>query len=284
MRRLEAWLFAPQPVERLALVRVLAPLVILGFLSTRFIHADAWISTDSFLVPRSPIPDWRQPLFIPALPHWGAWAVAALTVLSGLALCSGFLTRVAAASFAAATAFLALADRLEAFTVSKLAPMIALALFFGPSGAGYSVDSWRQKEPPVTHISGGAVRFFQLFLVVMYSGSGIAKARGDWFSRPVLFTHLHDSYQTAFTYFLVGVVPAWVWSTLQLGTLTLEAGAPLWFALPWTRRPAFYAALSMHILIGLMFGPVIWFALLMSVLLIASYGPERWLVRRGQDH
>jgi hypothetical protein len=35
----------------------------------------------------------------------------------------------------------------------------------------------------------------------------------------------------------------------------------------------------MHALIGLMFGPVIWFALLMSTLLVCCYLPERWLVR-----
>jgi hypothetical protein len=32
-------------------------------------------------------------------------------------------------------------------------------------------------------------------------------------------------------------------------------------------------------MIGLMFGPVIWFSLLMMSLLIAGYAPERWLIR-----
>ena len=39
------------------------------------------------------------------------------------------------------------------------------------------------------------------------------------------------------------------------------------------------AGLGMHALIGLMFGPVIWFALLMSTLLVCCYLPERWLLR-----
>jgi hypothetical protein len=109
----------------------------------------------------------------------------------------------------------------------------------------------------------------------MYSGSGIAKLRGDWLTQPVLFTHLHDSYQTSFTYFLVGATPGWAWSALQLATVAFEAGAPLWFALRWTRRIAFFYGLAMHALIGLMFGPVVWFALLMSLLLIACFGPIR---------
>jgi len=32
-------------------------------------------------------------------------------------------------------------------------------------------------------------------------------------------------------------------------------------------------------MIGLMFGPVIWFSLLMIALLVPSYAPERWLAR-----
>jgi hypothetical protein len=122
-------------------------------------------------------------------------------------------------------------------------------------------------------VSGGTVRFFQLFLVTMYSSSGIAKIRGEWLTRPVLFTHLHDSYQTSVTHFLVGAMPAWGWSALQIATIVFEVGAPLWFALPWTRRIALFAGLGMHALIGLMFGPVVWFALLMSLLLVAAFGP-----------
>jgi hypothetical protein len=121
-------------------------------------------------------------------------------------------------------------------------------------------------------VSGGAVRFFQLFLVVMYCGSGIAKARGEWLTRSVLFTHLHDSYQTSLSYFLSRVVPGWMFIALQIATVLFEVGAPLWFALRWTRRSAFYLGLSMHALIGLMFGPVFWFALLMMVLLVACFG------------
>jgi hypothetical protein len=66
---------------------------------------------------------------------------------------------------------------------------------------------------------------------------------------------------------------------LQYLSLIFETAAPLWFALRWTRPYAFIYALGMHALIGLMFGPVIWFAILMSTLLVACYLPERWLLR-----
>jgi len=33
----------------------------------------------------------------------------------------------------------------------------------------------------------------------------------------------------------------------------------------------------MHAMIGLMFGPVVWFALLMAALLVGGWAPEAWL-------
>ena len=66
---------------------------------------------------------------------------------------------------------------------------------------------------------------------------------------------------------------------IQRAVLVFECFAPLWFALPWTRPYAMVFGLGMHLMIGVMFGPVIWFSLLMMTLLVASYAPERWLRR-----
>lgn len=111
---------------------------------------------------------------------------------------------------------------------------------------------------------------------------GIAKLRGDWLSGPVLWTHVHDSYQTAVTYFFIRTFPKSAWQILQWATLAFEVGAPLWFAWRPTRTVALVAGLGMHAFIGLMFGPVIWFALLMSTLLVASFAPPS-LLRRITD-
>jgi uncharacterized membrane protein YphA (DoxX/SURF4 family) len=286
LARARLWLERPQPIERLALMRIAVPLVLLGFFSSRLAHADHWLSPVGFRVPYLGGHDWRQPLYLPPLPPAAAWAVAVATVVAALCLSAGLFTRAAAALAAVLFAYLALADRLEAFTVSKLAPMLCLVLFFAPSGARYSVDAWRERRrgsaaPPPTHVAGGVIRYVQVFLVVMYSGSGIAKLRGDWLSGDVLWSHLHDDYQTAVAWLLIRALPAWAWQVLQVATLVFEVGAPLWFALPWTRRPALIAGLCMHAMIGLMFGPVIWFALLMSTLLVACYAPEAWLRRAG---
>ena len=214
--------------------------------------------------------------------EWATYGVAWMAL--GMAcLAAGLFTRPAAALFTILLVYLALADRLEAFTVSKLGPMLSLALFLSPSGARYGLDAWRKRRrypdaPVPTHVSGRTIRFLQMFLAVMYSGAGIAKLRGGWLTADVLWSHLHDDYQTGFAWLLIRTFPGWAWQAFQDLTLAFEVGAPLWFALRWTRLPALFVGLAMHAAIGLMFGPVLWFALLMAALLFACYADGTFLL------
>jgi hypothetical protein len=277
----EKWFIAiwePQPIVRLELVRILAPLAVVLFLSSRIIHADDWLSTSGFEVPALE-DDWRQPLSIPAIAPWAAWLVAITLALTGLATVAGAFVRWTTPIFAALMAYVTLADRLEAFTVSKLGTVIAVALAVSPIGTRMSVDSWRRRRRDKTYVppelcSGGSVRFFQVMVPVFYFSSGYSKWTGDWIHDPlVLWSHLHDSYQTAVSWFAANHVTAWMWTTMQYTTLAFEVGAPIWFGLPWTRKYAMLYGIGMHTMIGLMFGPVIWFAILMISLLLACYGP-----------
>jgi uncharacterized membrane protein YphA (DoxX/SURF4 family) len=308
LRRLVERFLAPQPLVRLEAARILIPLCILGFLSSRLLHVDHWLGDAGFQVPDMGLgllfshllhadladaavrlpdlgPDYRQPIMLPAIPGAWAWAFAALTVTSGLSLAAGFLTRYAAAAFAFTLVWSALADRLAAFTVSKLGAVLVIALLFSPCGARYGIDAWRRrrrrpKEPRPTRVTAGYVRFFQLAPVALYLGSGICKGRQDWLAVPdVLWTHLHDSYQTWLAYLLAAYLPAAAWGLMQGAVLLFEAGAPLWFGLRGTRPLALVFGLGMHLMIGLMFGPVIWFSLLMMSLLVCGYLPSRWLRR-----
>ena len=281
LRRLHAWIDEPRSVLRIEIVRIFAPLAILGFMSGRLVHADEWVGDAGFRVPDLG-GDWRQPLYIPALPSWAAWAVAAAMVISGLACCLGVKTRASALVFASAIAFAALSDRLASYTVTKLSPAIMLAVAISPAGARFGIDACtkrkRSGKRPKRLRTSGAARFLQILPVVMYSASGIAKARGDWLKEPlVLWTHLHDSYQTPIAFALASVLPAWTWTLSQAMVLAFELLAPLWFALSRTRTGALLFGLTMHAMIGLMFGPVLWFALLMMTLLVAGYLPERLL-------
>jgi uncharacterized membrane protein YphA (DoxX/SURF4 family) len=281
VHRISAWLEEPTPVLRIEIVRICAPLAILGFMSGRLAHADEWIGDAGFRVPDLG-GDWRQPLYVPALASWAAWAIAAVMVISGLACCLGIKTRASALVFASTIAFVALSDRLAAYTVTKLSPAIMLAVAFSPAGARLGVGAYARRKRtgkrPKKFRTSGAVRFLQLLVVVMYSASGIAKARGDWLKVPlVLWSHVHDSYQTAIAFALASVLPSWTWTLFQGMVLAFELFAPVWFGLSRTRTWAFLFGLSMHAMIGLMFGPVRWFALLMMTLLTAGYLPERFL-------
>lgn len=287
------WMNQPVPIERLSALRILLPLCILGFMSSRIPYAPHWIGDTGFTVPDMG-GDWRQPLYLPALADWAAWSLVSILVLSGLALSAGLATPYAAAAFALTLAWVALTDRLAAFTVSKLGTVLVFALWFSPAGARHSVDAWlaRRKraagsqaagEPPTpTHVARWVVGFFQATLVVMYCSSGICKARNDWLTASnLLWTHLHGSYQTAVTHFVMNLLPAWSWNVLQGITLMFELAAPLWFGLRRTRPVALGWGLAMHAMIGLMFGPVIWFSLLMASLLVCCFGPLTWLRRCG---
>jgi hypothetical protein len=283
--RFVRWLDKPVPVLRLEVVRIGVPLAVLGFMSSRVAHADEWLGNAGFRVPDLGSSDYRQPLYIPALPEWGSSLVAFTLVASGLAVAAGFRARRAAIVFAAMAALVALSDRLAAFSVSKLAPVIGVALAASPCGQRFGVDAWLQKrkDPDAalpSEVASGSVRFFQVLLPVFYCASGIAKARGDWLSESyVLWSHLHDTYQTAITVAIANATPKVMWPFLQTVVLGFEALAPVWFLWPKTRGGALVVGLGMHFMIGLMFGPVRYFALLMGTLLIGAYGPASLLER-----
>lgn len=278
-------LFVPQPIERLAALRAFVPLAILGFLASRLVHADDWLSTAGFHPPQLAA-DWRQPLGLDPVSPTTAWLIAVALLVTGLGSALGVATRAMTALFAGLLAYTTLADRLEAFTVSKLGTVLMIALAVSPCGARYSLDAWwRRRRHPAqlvpTHCAGGNVRFFQILIPVFYFSSGVCKATGDWLHDPyVLWSHLHDSYQTTISLFAANHAPPWLWTVLQATTLAFEVGAPLWFGWQRTRPYALAYGVAMHTMIGLMFGPVLWFALLMIVVLVAGYLP---LTDRGRD-
>jgi hypothetical protein len=279
--RFQRWLGAPQPILRLELIRILAPLAMLGFLSSRLAYPSEWVGDAYFRLPR--LHDTRHPLDLPALHAPLPTLFSLVLVLAALALSAGFQARKAALVLGCAVAYAALGDRLSTFTVTKLTPVIACALAASPCGSAYGLDAWlRCRRDPTEcqpdRVAGGSVRFFQILLCVFYSASGVAKARGEWLEQPlVLWTHLHDSLQTGFSLLLANHLPTVSWTVAQGAVLLFELGAPLWFAWRRTRTAALVFALGMHAFIGACFWPVRWFALLMMVLVYAAFAPERSL-------
>lgn len=283
MNRLSRWLSEPQPILRLEIIRILVPLAILGFMSSRLVRAPDWIGNAGFQVPNLGVPDWRQPLYLAPLSPGAAWALVAVMIVAGLALSAGFRARPAALIFAVTLAYVALADRLAAFTVSKMSPVLALAFFFSPCGRAYGVDAWiaaRRGSPAPKQVEAASVRFFQALLCTMYCASGVCKMRGDWLVNPfVLWSHLHDSYQTWVAWLLANLLPVFMWPILQAVVLTFEVLAPLWFSWRNTRTMALVIGVGMHAMIAMMFWPVRWFAMLMASMLIGAFLPERAMTR-----
>src|SRR5262249_20168302 len=158
----------------------------------------------------------------------------------------------AAVIFASTLAYVALADRLAAFTVSKLSPTVMLALAASPCGSRFGGDAWRRRKrdpdaPLPARAAPGGPRAFPGPPPAFYFGSGIAKARGDWLDHPmVLWTHVHDSYQTGLSWALGNAMPRFGWTALQWLTLIFELGAPLWLTVARTRPYALGWAVAMH--------------------------------------
>jgi len=281
------WLDEPQPVLRLELIRMLAPLAMLGFFSSRLEHVGDWVGDDGFR-----LPDFydaaRHPIDVPALSGAETTLFAIALVVAALAVSIGFHPRKAALLLAVCVAYAALGDRLSTFTVTKITPALALALAASPCGSDYGVDAWLEKrrDPafrPPRCVAGGSIRFFQAFLCTMYCASGVAKIRGDWLSYPyVLWSHLHDDQQTRLSVFMANTLPRAGWTVAQGAVLLFETLAPLWFALPQTRTVALVFALGMHAFIGASFWPVRWFAMLMASLLLGAFLPAE-VLRRISD-
>ncbi len=282
MRSFDAWLDEPQPIARLELIRICAPLAILGFLSSRLAYVEDWVGDSGFRLPEFH-DALRHPVDVPALSDTSAQLFGVIVIASALALSAGFHPRKAALLLGVCVAYAALGDRLSTFTVTKITPVIAFALAASPCGSAYSVHAWlrRRANPEYRapdQVCGGSVRFFQVFLCVFYASSGLAKVRGDWLTHPfVLWTHLHDSQQTWVSVLMANTLPAAGWTIAQGAVLLFEVFAPLWFAFGRTRTAALVFAIGMHAFIGMCFWPVRWFALLMISLLLGAFVSERTL-------
>jgi len=275
------WLDHPQPVVRLEVLRIVGPLAILGFMSDRLAHVTEWVGVTGFRL--QDVPDWRSPTFPRGLPPGLAWTLAGLMVVSAIATSAGYRTRWSSLLFAATLFAVGVLDHLSSFTVTKIGPVLMLVVSLSRAGRLLGVDAWRRRargcKRPRRLRPLPAVRFLQLFLAVFYCASGIAKAEGDWLRMPlVMWSHLHDSYQTPVAYALASHLPGWLWTVTQGLVLAFETLAPVWFGLARTRNVALAFALSMHVGIALMFGPVVWFAILMIAVLVTAYLPERCFV------
>ncbi len=264
--------FTPQPAHRLALFRIIAPLAILGLLSSRLLHWGEFFTATGFHVPELGPGRVQQPLYIEPISAPAALTVTVLLVAAGLCVSLGLFTRVANVIFAALLAYVALFDRVSAVSVNKLGTTVMVALCFCDSGAAYSLDALRRRRggrPGEPQVNGAVVRFLQVQLGVMYCASALCKGgHGDWLKNNyVLWSQLHGHYQTAVAYHLARLMPAWGWPPLQWMVFSYELLAPALLLWRRTRNVTVGFGLCMHLMVALLFRRLIYFSVLMMSLL-----------------
>jgi hypothetical protein len=118
----------------------------------------------------------------------------------------------------------------------------------------------------------------QATVVIIYCASGYTKAfQGDWLeSNRCLWNIIQGYHRTDFAALLLRNTEQWMWTVMQHATLAFELGAPLWFALRWTRLGAVLFGIGLHVMIMLLMHRLYFFSLTMLAF-YPLFIPEAWL-------
>jgi hypothetical protein len=236
LRRIDRWLLAPAPPERLAVLRVL----VAGF-------ATAWalVRLPAHLALADHNADRWAPIGVLAplgdpLPGWIVAVLAVATPLLGVAAALGWRYRAVAPLWAASLlAVTTLASSWgQIFHTENLLVLHALVLAVSPAADALSLDARRLDDRPVTGDRyGWAVRVAALVTVTAYVLAGVAKLRIGgigWAGGDVLRNLVaHDNLRKAVLGDVhsplgaAAVRHAWLFPPMAVATLVVELAAPL---------------------------------------------------------
>ncbi|HEX6420735.1 MAG TPA: hypothetical protein VFZ77_19690 [Acidimicrobiales bacterium] len=232
---MRAWLLAPAPAARLAVLRILVG----GY-------ATAWtaVRLPAHLAHIDQPPDRWQPVGalapLASPPPAGViMAVAVAAPLLGLLVVAGWRIRVVGPLLAAATLLLATLDSSwgQVFHTENLVVLHLVILAVAPGAADTLAVGRRGPAPAPDGRYGWPVRLAAVVVVVAYVIAGVAKLRSgglDWMGGDTL-RHLvaHDNLRKA----LLGdswsplgaraVAHAWLFPPLAVLTVAIELGAPV---------------------------------------------------------
>lgn len=270
----ERFLFAPQPVSTVALVRIAYGVLLVSWTTSLAADLDAFF-TPGGVMPAAPDGALRWGLLELVDSSAAVYVAWALLLASAVALLVGWHSRIAAAiAFVLLTSF----EQRNPFVFNAgdaLIRIIAFYLVLAPAGAALSF-SRRRAEPgaPVfPERAPWALRLVQLQLSVIYLASVIEKLRGHtWRDGSALAYALQlDDYQRFSPDWLtaspvVGALATW-------GTLIVELSVGV---LVWNRRLRPYvlvAGAALHVAIALTIR-VGYFSAAMLVLYVAFVPPE----------
>jgi vitamin K-dependent gamma-carboxylase len=271
-RALTTWLTAPVDIASLALFRALFGLVMAG--STLRYLLKGWVETQlllpsfhfsypgfSFVVP------WSRPLMLAHL---------LLQLVSAVLVCIGFCTRGAALTFLCTFAYVELIDRAAYLNHYYLVTLLALLLTVFPAGKACSVDARMAPQRALTSIPRWILLTFRLQVAVVYLFAGLAKLQPDWlFAAQPLKLWLSARSDLPWlgawlAWPITAHLASWLGAVFDLTIVPVL----LW---PRTRLLGVLAALSFHLLTGLLFpiGIFPWLMTAAMTLLLAPDWPRR---------
>lgn len=235
--------------------------------------ANGWV-TAFYVAPRVFFPypgfEWIVPL-----PAAGMYALYAALAACALAIALGARTRLAAALFCLGFTYVHLIDRSNYLNHYYLVSLVSALLVAVPAGATWSLEARRHGA---TTVPAWALWLLRAQLAVVYVFGAIAKCNPDWLLRaeplriwlggdvdlPVLGPWLEE---------------AWVAYAFSYAGLLFDASiAPL---LLWrrTRRLAYVAVLTFHVLTALLFhiGMFPWLMIALTPIFFSADWPRRFL-------
>src|SRR5262249_32077866 len=155
-------------------------------------------------------------------------------------------------------------------------------LILCPSGAAWSLDSWRQRRRGrlvgPAYVYPWALRLLFLQMVFIYFFNGLYKVIGPaWQAGDSLSYVLRDLVLSRFSASQLAL-PRWLTQILTYSVVIWEVGFPLWVANRWTRTPALLFGVAFHLGSGLTMelGGFVPYMLVMYLPLVPW---ERWIGR-----
>ncbi|NNF55374.1 MAG: HTTM domain-containing protein [Acidimicrobiales bacterium] len=254
--RLDSWLLAPAPAERLAVFRILV-----GSYAT--IAMIVSVGEFARLADRPAVqfePVGIANLLEGPLPSTALWGLFGLSVLSGFAFTFGAGFRYTGWVFAACQLTWATyhASWGQMLHFEHLVTLHVLVLGFAPAAHAYSVDAFRRQgsvEPDTRY--GWPLRLAAIITVVTYALAGIAKLRiggVEWLNSETLTNHIAYS---ATRMDLLGeprpplaslaIANDWVLQPMAIASVAVELFAPLALLGGWFRRAWVPSAILLHL-------------------------------------
>jgi hypothetical protein len=281
-RAYEAWerfWFAPQPVSTLVLVRIAFGAVVLVWTASLAPDLASFFGPDGLAPVAPPLSATSWGIFQIASPMWLVHAVWILMLLASVGLIVGYRSRLSA--FVVLVGVLSFERRMPyVFNAGDgLIRILALYVFFAPTGAAVSIDHVRRAPPEdrwaIAQRAPWALRLMQLQVSLIYLSSVWEKLQGHTWPHGTALSYALRLDDIA-RFPLPGPFSDWpvLVAAATWGTLAIELAAGTLIWIPRLRPWIMAAGITLHVLIAYSMR-VGFFSAGMLVLYLAFVSPAR---------